>query len=560
MEQVSSTPQADFNESKPTGTNSNYRITFRKIAKAALAELHVHKKLAIISYVLFGVSTLLFMFNAHYYVHAGSYAYNSTGAEFSPSGWGVAFGVMGVIVGFFAVLNVFRDVNNQQLCDVTMALPIKATERFFSKLLALFYLQTGPLLVATVIGNGAAILFGRMIYGSLDPEATDIFVYIVLGGLSASLFIMSVAVLCACCSGAKAESAYFSLIMMFIINSLPLTYIVSIIGKVSGFSDGWFLSDSAIDVKFWGFLPLFNDYDNIGEFIYHNVVGIAISLLVMFLTLFIYKKRDAKSVGTPIASRLFFEIFLVLGCFTIFSFFVFSTAAWWGVLIAGVLYLIINIIVSRAKINALSFGKWLVKYAITTAAFVAFMVMTIKTGGFGQIYSRPSAEYLDRARYGITVSDFSTRNRTEITTGELTAEQANQIMEITKKHMVKGFNKIPVVGMLVGYSGNRASVSVRAISQKEFRDRPSPKRHFSYDYVYVENSNYAYHAYRLDYLQSLPLSIAEADAMIDEMKALDFVNYEVYKDGKPIEIKTNPQLIETMPAGVETEVDTIYYD
>lgn len=556
MEQVSSTPQADFNESKPTGTNSNYRITFRKIAKAALAELHVHKKIAIISYVLFGVSTLLFMFNARFYVFNNM----QTPAEFSPSGWGAAFGVMGVFVGFFAALNVFRDVNNQQLCDVTMALPIKATERFFSKLLALFYLQVGPLLVATVIGNGAAILFGRMRYGSLDPEATNIFAAIVLGGLSVSLFIMSVAVLCACCSGAKAESAYFSLIMMFIINSLPLTYIVSIIGKVSGFGQGWIFEDDGIDVRFWGFLPLFNDINNIGEFAYHNVISIAISLLVMFLSLFIYKKRDAKSVGTPIASRLFFEIFLVLGCFTIFSFFVFSTAAWWGVLIAGVLYLIINIIVSRAKINALSFGKWLVKYAITTAAFVAFMVVTIKTGGFGQIYSRPAAEHLDCARYSISVYDNSTRNRTEITTDELTAEQANQIMEITKKHMVKGFNKIPAAGMLVGYSGDRANVAVGATSQKEFRDRPSPKRHFNYDYIFVENSNYAYRAYRLRYNQSLPLSIAEANTMIDELKALDFVNYEVYKDGKHIELKTNPNLIETMPAGVETEVDTIYYN
>ncbi len=536
MEQVSSTPQANLNETKPSGANSNYKITFRKIAKAAEAELRVHKKIAIISYVLFGVSTLLFMFNAHFYV------YNVHPAEFSPSGWGAVFGSMGVIVGFFAALNVFRDVNNQQLCDVTMALPIKATERFFSKLLALFYLQVGPLLVATLIGNGVAILFGRMRYGDLDPEVVDAFVLILLIGLTSSLFIMSIAVLCACCSGAKAESAYFSLIMMFIINALPLTYVVSILGNVSGFTNGWYYSDGgAIDVKFWGFLPLFNDYDDMGDFVFHNVVGIAISLIVMFLSLFIYKKRDAKTVGTPIASRLFFEIFLVLGCFTIFSFFVFSEAAWWGVLIAGVIYIIINIIVSRAKINVMSFVKWIVKYAVTTVVFIAFMVVTVKTGGFGQIYSRPSAEYLDRAQYNITVYSYQTHDSTHISTDVLTAEQANQIMEITKKHMVKGFNDISVAGMLtdfINYRYNKSSVQVMARSDKEFRDRPAfGRRHFREYTVHVKNSDYSYRAYSLYYNQSLPSSSAEAAAMVDELKALDFVSYEVYKNGKTIESK-----------------------
>ncbi|MDE6733171.1 MAG: hypothetical protein K2J77_09890 [Oscillospiraceae bacterium] len=547
MEQVSSTPQSNLNESKPSGTNGKYKITFRKIARAAEAELRVHKKIAIISYVLFGVSTLLFMFNAHFYN-----INTKSGADFIPSGWGAVFGGMGIIVGFFAALNVFRDVNNQQLCDVTMALPIKAPERFFSKLLALFYLQIGPLLVASLIGNGTAILLGRMRYGNLDPDSLDYLAQIVFGGLSTSLFIMAIVVLCACCSGAKAESAYFSLIMMFIINALPITYVISIIGNVSGFQQRWLYDESGIDVSFWGFLPLFGDYNDIGGFIFHNVISIAISLAVMLLSIFIYKKRDAKTVGTPISSRLFFEIFLVLGCFTIFSFFVFTEAAWWGVLIAGVIYIIINIIVSRAKINVLSFVKWIVKYVVTTAAFIAVMVVTIKTGGFGQINSRPTAEQLNGAHYYITVYEDSTRTRMGITTDELSAEQADQIMEITKKHMVKGFSEISVASMLTDfmsyYGGAPANVYVEAASETGYRDRPSPKRHFRYHWVYDRNSDDSHTEYYLHYEQSLPLSNAEAEAMIDELKALDFVNYEVSKEGKVIETKfVNDEHVELPP-------------
>lgn len=557
MEQVSSTPQANFNEGKPSGTNGTYKITFRKIARAAEAELRVHKKIAIISYVLFGVSTLLFMFNAEFY------GFNDAdGVSFNPSGWGAVFGVMGIVVGFFAALNVFRDVNNQQLCDVTMALPIKATERFFSKLLALFYLQVGPVLVASLIGNGVAILFGRMRYGALDPETVDYLWLIVFAGLSASLFIMAVAVFCTCCSGAPAESAYFSLIMMFIINALPVTYVDSIIGNVSGFYRSIFYgTGSGIDIKFWGFLPILTTtYNGIGDFIFHNVIGIAISLCVMFLSIFIYKKRDAKTVGAPIASRLFFEIFLVLGCFTIFAFFVFSSAAWWGVLIAGVIYIIINIIVSRAKINVMSFVKWILKYAATTAVFIAVMVVTVKTGGFGQIYSRPAAKYLDGARFDITCYDNSTNTRRELYTEELTAEQAEQVMTICKKHMIKGFNDLSVASVLTDtFWGSHGNASVRANSDKEFRDRPASMRHFDTRTVHVKNSDYYYRVYELDYYQGLPITSSELRAMCDELGSLGFVYRTTYRNGERISTEYGG---ETIDPDLDYAIyeDIIYYD
>ena len=151
--------------------NTNYKtngISFKKIARAALAEVRVHKKLAIITFVLYGVALLLFWFNStdvayydHYVEHKTVYS------DYWASSWGMFFAGCGAVVGYFTVLNVFRDMNNQQICDVSMALPIRASERFLSKLLCLCYIQILPQIVCLLGGNGIRIILARIMYGEL---------------------------------------------------------------------------------------------------------------------------------------------------------------------------------------------------------------------------------------------------------------------------------------------------------------------------------------------------------------------------------------------------------
>ena len=283
-------------------------------------------------------------------------------------------------------------------------------------------------------------------------------------------------------------------------------------------------------MNYWGFLPLFTDIDT-SSFYIHNLIGRIISLSVMFLSIFIYKKRDARTVGTPIASRVFFEVMLVLGCFTIFSFFVMTSAAMWGVLIAGVIYIIINIIVSRAKINVLSFVKWIVKYAVTTAAFAVLMVVTIKTGGFGQIYSRPSAKHLDGAQFQITSYEYNAGyggERFVLYTGELTSEQADTVMEICKKHIVKGRNDLSAFNIMFDtpFYRSAANVSIRADSEMHYNYNPSPHRHFSARSGYHQLTDSTYHYYELDFHQSIMISASESRELFNELKTLDFVQTE----------------------------------
>ncbi len=499
-------------------TNTAYKTSFRKIARAAAAELRVHKKLAIITYVLYGVAFLLFIFNSYVYV----WAPENDGGEmvYGPSWWGVFFALCGAAVSFFSALNVFRDMNNQQICDVSMTLPIKSSERFFSKLLCLLYIQVIPQVVSIFVGNGIRVLIGRIMYGNLQSTAEEDIVQLMLMFLAATLFVTAIATLCTCCCGAPAESAYFSIILIGIVNALPLLFVYSFVCSCAGFS--YYLGDfDYIDCGWWGFLYILSSE----KVILHCVVGCVISIAVTLLSGLIYVRRDAKTVGNPIASRVFFEVMLVLGCVTVFLFFVVNNVALWGLLVAAVAYVIINIIVSRAKINVFSFLKWGAKYLATAAVFTVVLVIAIATGGFGYINLRPEAKYLDGAKFNISYVDYRANSfdrETMLHTSALTPEQADEVMSICKKHIVKGRAGVNPFRIITGmlYDDDLTPVRVFADSEKTFNECPFPRSQF------WENNG---GRYNLDYRQRLYITEDEARAMTEELKALDYV-YEVKPD------------------------------
>ena len=495
-----------------------YKITFRKILRAAFAEVRVHKKLAIITYVLYGVAMLLFLFNSHFYTY--NYGFS---VSFSPSGWGVAFAAAGVFVTFFAVLNIFRDTGNQQLCDVGMALPIKASERFLSKLLCLVFIQIAPFTVSLLAGNWIAVFIGSIIHGTPDDETAKWIFMMFFIGLAIILFITAITTLCACCCGALAESAYFTFIMMFIINVLPIAFLGNILNTSSGFDTGWhafFDRDSLlIDISYWGIWSFFCDEDLV---IPHSAVSCGISIIVTLLSGLIYKKRDARSVGTPISSKLFFEIMMAGACATMFSLTFMNSDLLWGVLIAGVAYIIINVIVSRAKINVLSFVKWIGKFALTTAVFTALVVACVKTGGFGYYRLRPDKVYLENVDFHITCAPTGSHYRDESiwieSKAPLTADQADEVMKICKKHLQKGVAGVnPFRVIFDVYYSPWIDVEVRGNVQ--FGPSRSPKFMFYERY----NSDTRIIGYYLNYSQMLHVSYNELTALAEELKQLDYM-------------------------------------
>lgn len=513
MEQISST----ITEMKPGG----YKVTFKKIARAAAAEWRVHKKSAVITLVLYGVAMVLFIFNSIEVPHNPYYR-----PEFVLSGWGAFFAVIGMIMSFPAALNVFRDTNNQQLCDVAMALPIKAVERFFSKLLCLLYIQVIPFTVSVLGGSGIAILCGTIKYGKLDGEPVKTLFALFLGGLAAVMFVMSITVLCACCCGAPAESSYFSIMLMVIVNVLPMTFVNNILIRSAGFSQYWqFDTSEGIDMGWWGFLYIFGDFDYI---ILHAAVGCVISLAVMTLAVLIYKRRDARSVGTPISSRVFFEIIMAAGCVTILALGVMSEWMLWTVLIAGVAYLIINIVVSRAKINLWAVLKWVGKFAVTLAAFAGLLVACVKTGGFGYYKLRPETQYLEGAEFSVVFGGYYSQYAdyyydpwTKVSTEALTAEQADEIMRVIQRHEAKGLAQLNPIDRILDRSDNWIIVSVD--SDVRYSKRPRPHSQFREGYYSYEDGSYT-EGYYLSYYQYLYLSSSEKDELFRELSRLDCVS------------------------------------
>lgn len=500
MEQISSI----------TAEKSAYKVTFRKIARAAAAEARVHKKLAIIAYVLFGVAMLLFAINGRFYFLE---------SNFEPSGWGTAFAVMGVLTSFFAALNVFRDTNNQQLCDVAMALPIKATERFFSKLLCLFYIQTAPLIVSVFGGNMLCVMIGSINGATPDSETFELIFAIFFALFAGSMFIMSITVLSACCCGAAAESAYFSIILGFIINCLPLFFVNNVLGNCAGFTTrSFWLFDSRgnIDVTYWGFLYLFHDSNN--DVMAHAAIGSVISLAVMLISIFIYKKRDARTVGAPIASKVFFELIMAGGCATVFSIAVMNSDFGWGILLAGVAYVIINVIVCRAKINAFSFLKWIGKFALTTAVFMGIVAAAIKTGGFGYYKLRPDAKYFDQARFSIAISFPGPYYDLQLATDDLSPEQADEVMKICSKHIQKGIAHVNPFNIMFANTRNTTGITISANSDLEYWSKPPQSFHF-----YREWRTPGRYVYSLHYGQSIRINYAESQELLKELKQLDYV-------------------------------------
>ncbi len=541
--------------------SSESRNSFKKIMRAAVAETRVHKKLWIITLVLYGVALLLFAFNA-VYSWTGDFVDVTTSddkvLEIIPSPAGAIFAVFGVFVGFFAALSVFRDMNNQQFCDISMALPLRADERFFSRLLSLFFLQIAPLIVSTVLGNALAMLVGFFREGSFPEMQNMTFFTLPLLYLAGSLFIMAITVLCTCCCGAMAESAYFSLILMFIINFLPPMFFTHLYETCAGYRNVGFIhytSEGHDFLQNWGFLYLLTTDEE--KLIPHCLVGSLISLAVMLLSGLIYRVRDARTVGTPIASRVFFEIFLFLGCVTVFAFFMFENEALWGILVAGVIYIIINVIVSRAKIGVKSALLWVGKYLATTAVCVGVFTAASVTGGFGVIGLRPEAQYLEGASFSILL-DHGLRLETD----PLSAEQADQVMAICKKHMAAGRKEIGAELVWRKYPDDSGWFLVMANSQVTYPECPSPQWQFERHYAtvplqgrrvrmgnggYIETEEGGYvtqpdGTYQLDFYQDIRISKTEMDAAAEELLALDFVHKSVWdterSGGEPLDPAT----------------------
>ncbi len=479
-------------------------LSLSKINKTALAERRTHKKISMIMNIMLAVAALLL------------WMVGSNGLQIL----GMFLFSVGLGIGVIASVSVFRELTNSQLCDVKMSLPMSNLERYLSRLLTLCYIHVFPLMAYGIVGLGGMYFFDKLSDGAiLDTTFVDLLTaYLVM--LALTLFVDGITVFCTTCCGALAESVYFSIIAMGCLSVAPGVMYYRIADAFGG------MSNVPEFIKFWTFSAVLAAEDSSNwEIIYHQLISILISVLLFAVTYLIFKRRDASSVGDPIAFKLFFELIMALGVFTVYSAFICTSEMKIGVILTTVIYLVINIIVIRAKISIKRVAVWLLKLAATSAVFMAIVFAGFMTDGFG-IYNYMPIRSMNgnsiEIQCTLSGEDKSTYYSTYNGIGDgvnedLSDEQIREALRIVRKYGITDKTSDRFFGKV---SGNDDWGS-------------------SYDYCYVNVEIYKhvkktakeYGAYVSDHQildQSIIVKSTDLDQMYDDIEAAGIeVNREV---------------------------------
>lgn len=512
--------------------------TLKKINRFALAEMRTHKKISIIMNIILGMGAALYLLIRPYRV---SYSFSTPDEVnyFSPSPLAMFLFVVSCGIGIVAAVSVFRDMNNTQICDVQMSLPMSANERFFSKLLALGYLHIFPILVYCGVSSLICGIICSVNNVQNSSEVLSLFLVI----MAVALFTDCITVLSACCCGALAESVYFTVILLFCLSIAPECIWERLINSFSGLGIGFYEIPIFSLWTYSGILAAYSGIlESVGSGNIYLLINCLISIAVLFLSLLIYRRRDARTVGTPIVSRAFFEFVLLLGVFTVYSLFFFETFAYVGLILVGIIYVVIHIIVSRAKITPAKFFIWVAKYGICTALYVVVAMVAYFTSGFGMVYYKPteslehcaayiSLNYLNEDATGKYTSEYSIGVNKDRLPSEVSDEQMREVLNIfqsayaRRQKSLKEFIEIlngnsNYSSSMFGYrAGDTNTIHIYKSMPYKANNEYTYGHYdeFYYDYDYDESENLNKYYYESIFDQEVYFDYATAQALIDEI-------------------------------------------
>lgn len=399
-------------------------ISFEKIKRGASAELIAHKKNRIVSIILLGFAGLFYGFGT------------SVRGSADPSGIAIFIYEVSLICLFSACINVFRDMHDIPSADVQMSMPLNSTERYFSRLLTIFCIWLLPFLISAAFGFSVSVINVFSTENTnydIDSRIAELVGFnlrILLYYTESVLFIISSTVICQCCVGSKAESRYIPVLLMAVISFLPMAVYYSVSDKFASVENGTLrlLSNNAL-------ISIFSDNESSAELIFLGVKSL-IYLAVIGCGALIYKKRDARSVGRPIVFTVFFEVVMGLSLLLFFNVAHFGNSfspttmffAWLG-------SVILRLIVSRKEFNFSKIFLWTGLYILYYAAFLLFMFIAFKTGGFGALYKVPDISELREANVNcVNVSIYEADSYDRIYSME---ESINSYSEEDMKYLEK---------------------------------------------------------------------------------------------------------------------------
>lgn len=455
-------------------------MSFNRIKLAAKSETYTHKKIFIIMQILLAIGAAVYgigMETDSIGINDRIYVY--------PSGLGCFLFLTAAFCGFIAVINLFKDMHNVQTADVQLSMPLSARERYHSKLLSLFWIQILPMIAYSVIGGLLAVLLNDL-SGDVLEHITASFLLL----MNIALFTDAVTIFCCCCCGTFAESIYTSLITLTCLSLLPYAFFSVIVEQFAG------VQCNTTDVYFgyWTYSGIMSFDEELSALcVRSNLISWAISIAVIFVTQLIYTRRDAKTVGKSVVFPAFFEMFMFLGLMTIFIFFWNDSQITIGLILSLIVYFVIRIIITRAKIKAADILIWLGKYLVSLCIYVAIAAVGYATDGFGYRGYAPPKEYLDGSSIHISIFDYSNCDdyfdnypAYDWDSYELSAEEAAEISDLFREYNTYDEKSLSdFLGWLSGGDADnelgKVYVTIYIISDSDYYD----KTHFSYRLSYL---------------------------------------------------------------------------
>ena len=311
-----------------------------------------------------------------------------------------------------AVALLFRDMTDKRVCDVMHSLPMTASERFWSKILALCYYHIIPTLVV------AAAELGLICTRFSEDLAADIkYVWLsYLVGVTALFFTVAVTLICQMCFGTLAEVIYMTVIALTAFSVFPLL-VYQNISYAAGFEllyDGmplffclWtYTSVAALDdPKVFSFIA---GHEHTFPAWPVLIVNVLISIGVIVLCSRLYKKRTAETVGNPIAFRPFLEVLSVLAVFVMFHY-LDNLSRVVAIGSSMAVFMVVHIILARGKSLKAVFAVRILEYAVMIGIILIVNLVNTRTGGFGLVFSSPERE-LEHCCIEIDLYDYTDNN------------------------------------------------------------------------------------------------------------------------------------------------------
>lgn len=317
-----------------------------------------------------------------------------------------------VIIGVFIALNTFDYLYKRSNVDMYLALPLTTKQRFFSDFLAgatsylIPYLASG---IVTMILSFIAQPIAKKAFSKtsaylslLDNNIPYAMFKLILFGLIIMLSVYVITVLVTTLCGNIIECImYTGLINIFV----PLSIFVC--GEL-------LLRDLYGMDSISSFLPLIHKTSPIGSIIciaskfiskqynkeinqytYWMIPFFILTFVLFVLSYFVYKKRKAEQVGKPVVFKAFYYIVTTLVIFTISGVFVIS--AGYNDLEKNIVPLIITsatiffIFEVASNRGFKKIWKGAIRYAVTIISFLALIVISNESEGFGAVYRVPKA-------------------------------------------------------------------------------------------------------------------------------------------------------------------------